>query len=273
MGGKLSMSEARKWVKERYGAIATGAQQGCCGEASCCGDPAAITAERIGYSQEDLAAVPDGANLGLGCGNPIALASIKPGETVLDLGSGAGFDAFLAAARVGPTGHVIGVDMTPEMIEKARANAAAGGDENVEFRLGDIENMPVEDGSVDLVISNCVLNLVPDKAKAFSEIVRVLKPGGRLAISDIVLDGPLPESLRGSEEGYCSCVSGALERNDYLAKMAAAGLQQVQVVSAVDAAALLASDCCGGGAADSELSGIVTSIHLTARKAQSGETR
>jgi SAM-dependent methyltransferase len=267
------MSQPKEWVKERYGAIATGAQQGCCGEASCCGDGASATAERVGYTQEDLAAVPEGANLGLGCGNPIALAGIRLGETVLDLGSGAGFDAFLAAVRVGPTGHVIGVDMTPEMIEKARANAAAGGDANVEFRLGDIENMPVEDGSVDLVISNCVLNLVPDKSKAFREIVRVLKPGGRLAVSDIVLDGPLPESLQGSEDGYCSCISGAIGREEYLAKLAAAGLQEVQVVSAVDAAALLASECCGGGTAESELSGIVTSIHVTARKAQSGETR
>ena len=265
-----SQSGPKEWVKERYGAIATGAQQGCCGEASCCGDPAAITAARIGYSQEDLAAVPDGANLGLGCGNPIALASIKPGETVLDLGSGAGFDAFLAAARVGPTGHVIGVDMTPEMIEKARANAAAGGDANVEFRLGDIERLPVANASVDLVISNCVLNLVPDKEQAFREIVRVLKPGGRIAVSDIVLDGPLPESLGGNEESYCSCVSGALGRGEYLAKLAAAGLQDVTVVSEADAAALLAGDCCGDGVSESELSGVVTSVHITGRKPAAG---
>ncbi len=258
------MSQPKQWVKERYGAIAAGAQQGCCAEASCCGDPAAITAERIGYPQEDLAAAPEGANLGLGCGNPIALASIKEGETVLDLGSGAGFDAFLAAARVGPTGHVIGVDMTPEMIAQARANASKGGYSNVEFRLGDIEDLPVEDGSIDLVISNCVLNLVPDKAKAFREIVRVLKPGGRLAVSDIVLDGPLPERLRTSEEAYCSCVSGALQRGEYLAKMTAAGLRHVQVVSEADAAALLAGDCCGEGSSESELAGVVTSIHVTA---------
>ena len=266
MKGRETMSQAKEWVKERYGAIATQAQEGCCCGCSCGDDDAVAVAERIGYQAEDLAAVPAGANLGLGCGNPIALASIKPGETVLDLGSGAGFDAFLAAARVGPTGHVIGVDMTPEMIEKARANAAAGGDANVEFRLGDIENMPVEDGSVDLVISNCVLNLVPDKAKAFREIVRVLKPGGRLAVSDIVLDGPLPERLRASEEAYCSCVSGALERGAYLAAMTAAGLREVRVVSEADAAALLAGDCCGEGSSESELAGVVTSIHVTARK-------
>jgi len=262
------MSEAKEWVKERYGAIAAGAQQGCCGAgAACCGNPAAIAAESIGYRAEDLAAVPEGANLGLGCGNPIALAGIVPGETVLDLGSGAGFDAFLAAARVGPSGRVIGVDMTPEMVAQAQANAAKGDYANVEFRLGDIESMPVGDASIDLVISNCVLNLVPDKAKAFAEIARVLKPGGRVAVSDIVLDGPLPESLQGSEEGYCSCISGAVGREEYLAKLAAAGLRQVQVVSEADAATLLASDCCGGGATESELSGVVTSIHVTARRA------
>jgi len=267
------MSRPKEWVKERYGAIATAAQQGCCGAGAACCDATAAVASEIGYRAEELAAVPAGANLGLGCGNPLALASISPGETVLDLGSGAGFDAFLAAARVGPTGQVIGVDMTPEMIEKARANAQAGGYANVEFRLGDIEGLPVEDASVDLVISNCVLNLVPDKAKAFAEIVRVLRPGGRVAVSDIVLDGPLPEALKANEGAYCSCISGAIGREEYLAKLAAAGLRDVRVVSAVDAAALLASDCCGGGATESELSGVVTSIHVTARKAQSGETR
>ena len=264
------MSQPKEWVKERYGAIAENAQQGCCGQSSCC-DAASTVAESIGYTHEDLAAVPAGANLGLGCGNPIALASIEPGETVLDLGSGAGFDAFLAAARVGPAGHVIGVDMTPEMIAQARANAAKSGYANVEFRMGDIESLPVEDGSVDLVISNCVLNLVPDKATAFREIARVLKPGGRVAISDIVLDGPLPESLQGSENGYCSCISGAIGRQEYLAEMAAAGLRQVAIMSEADAAALLSSDCCGNGLDESKLRGVVTSIHVTATKPASGE--
>jgi arsenite methyltransferase len=258
-------SQPKQWVKERYGAIAEGAQQGCC-SGSCCGDSATTTAALIGYSQEELAAVPAGANLGLGCGNPLALASIVPGETVLDLGSGAGFDAFLAAARVGPEGRVIGVDMTPEMIEKARATAAASGYTDVEFRLGDIENLPVEDGSVDLVISNCVLNLVPDKPQTFREIVRVLKPGGRVAISDIVLDGPLPKALQESEEGYCSCISGAISRSEYLADLRAAGLQEVQIQAETDAAALLAGDCCGEGVSEVELSGVVTSIQVTAKK-------
>ena len=267
-----SQSGPREWVKKRYGAIAEGSQQGCCGETSAC-DAAPTAALRIGYTQDDLAAAPAGANLGLGCGNPVALAGIEPGETVLDLGSGAGLDAFLAAARVGPSGRVIGVDLTPEMVETARRNAEEGGYANVEFRLGDIESLPVEDASVDLVISNCVLNLVPDKAAAFREIVRVLKPGGRIAVSDIVLDGPLPESLQGSEDGYCSCISGAIGREEYLAKLAAAGLRDVHVVSALDAAALLAQECCGGGVTESELSGVVTSLHITARKAESGETR
>ena len=267
------MSEAKEWVKERYGAIATQAQEGCCCGCSCGDDDAVAVAERIGYRAEEVAAVPEGANLGLGCGNPLALASIAPGETVLDLGSGAGFDAFLAAARVGPTGRVIGVDLTPEMIEQARANAEKGGYANTEFRLGDIERLPVEDASADLVISNCVLNLAPDKPKAFREIVRVLKPGGRVAISDIVLDGPLPAALRESEDGYCSCVSGAIGRQEYVAGMAAAGLQDVAVVSEADAAPLLAGECCGTGLDPTELAGVVTSIHVTGRKPALGDQR
>ena len=263
------MMRQKQWVKERYGAIAEGAQRGCCERLDCC-NAASGVAETIGYTQEDLATVPGGANLGLGCGNPLALAGITPGETVLDLGSGAGFDAFLAAARVGPAGRVIGIDMTPQMIAQARANAAKGDYANVEFRLGDIENMPVESNSVDLVISNCVLNLVPDKGKAFSEIVRVLRPGGRVAISDIVLDGPLPDSLKGDESAYCSCISGAIGREEYLMKLKEAGVQDVAVVSAVDAASLLAQDCCGAGVAESELAGAVTSIQVTGRKPGSG---
>jgi SAM-dependent methyltransferase len=163
---------------------------------------------------------------------------------------------------------VIGVDMTREMI--AQANAAKGGYANVEFRLGDIESMPVESSSVDLVISNCVLNLVPDKTRAFSEIVRVLRPGGRIAVSDIVLDGPLPESLRSNEGAYCSCISGAIGREEYLMKLKEAGLHDVAVVSAADAASLLAQDCCGDGAGESELVGVVTSIQVTGRKPDSG---
>ena len=258
------MSKRKAWVKERYGAIA--ASGGSC----CCGEPASSdeVASRIGYTPQELAAAPAGANLGLGCGNPIAIASIQPGETVLDLGSGAGFDAFLAAARVGPAGRVIGVDMTPEMIEKARANAAASGFANVEFRLGEIERMPVESSSVDLVISNCVLNLVPDKPAAFRELVRVLKPGGRLAISDIVLDRPLPAELADDPDAWCACVGGAISRQEYLQGLREAGLVQVEVMSEADAAPLLAGECCGEGA---ELpAGMATSIAVTGRKPLSG---
>ena len=255
------MSEPKKWIKERYGAIAANAASTCCSQSSCC-DAASSPSERIGYTPNDLASVPTGADLGLGCGNPTALASIEPGETVLDLGSGAGFDAFLAAARVGPTGRVIGVDLTPEMVAQAQQNAAAGDTTNVEFRLGDIEALPIDDASIDLVISNCVLNLVPDKPKAFREIVRVLEPGGRVAISDIVLEGPLPKSLEANEGAYCSCISGAIGRAEYLAELAAAGIADINVVSAVDAAPILASDCCGGGVSESDLTGLVTSISL-----------
>jgi SAM-dependent methyltransferase len=265
MKGAPDMMRQKQWVKERYGAIAEGAQRGCCERSNGC-DAASGVAEIIGYTQEDLAIVPGGANLGLGCGNPLALASITPGETVLDLGSGAGFDAFLAAARVGPAGRVIGIDMTPQMVAQARANAAKGDYANVEFRLGDIENMPVESNSVDLVISNCVLNLVPDKGKAFSEIARVLRHCGRIAISDIVLDGPLPDSLKGDEGAYCSCISGAIDRITYLAKLTGAGLADVRVMSETDAASLLAGDCGGDSAGTSQLSGVVTSIQVTGRK-------
>ncbi len=176
-----------------------------------------------------MRSVPDGANLGLGCGNPTALASLKRGETVLDLGSGAGFDCFLAAREVGPEGRVIGVDMTPEMVEKARGNARRGGYANVEFRLGEIENLPVADGSVDVVISNCVINLSPEKRKVFDEAYRALKPGGRLLISDLVLSKPIPESVKNSASAYVGCIAGATSKEEYLATIAAAGFRDVGV--------------------------------------------
>ncbi|MBA7664096.1 Arsenite methyltransferase [subsurface metagenome] len=174
--------------------------------------------------------VPDDANLGLGCGNPIALASLIEGETVLDLGSGAGFDCFLAANRVGKGGKVIGVDMTPEMIEKARENAEKGGYQNVEFRLGEIESLPAADNSIDIIISNCVVNLSPDKKKVFREAFRVLKPGGRLMVSDIVLLKELPDFIRKSVAAYVGCISGALMKAEYLATITEAGFQEVQVL-------------------------------------------
>lgn len=217
-------------AREKYGTIAA-ASGSCCPSASCCGGPAVVTeiGKKIGYADSDLSAVPEGANLGLGCGNPIALASLREGETVLDLGSGAGFDCFLAAGRVGPAGRVIGVDMTPEMIERARENARKDGIENVEFRLGDIERLPVGDGSVDVIISNCVINLAPDKGLVFSEAFRVLKPGGRLMVSDIVLTRPLPDALKNSVAAYIGCVAGAALKEDYLAAMRQAGFEDVTV--------------------------------------------
>jgi SAM-dependent methyltransferase len=184
----------------------------------------------IGYTEEELKAVPEGANLGLGCGNPVALASLREGEIVLDLGSGAGFDCFLVANRVGETGKVIGVDMTPEMLERARKNARKGNYANVEFRLGEIENLPVADNAVDIVISNCVINLAPDKRKVFKEAFRVLKPGGRLMISDMVLLKELPDFIKNSIEAYIGCLSGAIMRDEYIGAIKAAGFQEVNII-------------------------------------------
>ncbi len=219
-------------VKARYGKIA---KQGtsCCGPASSCcgsGDLAKDISRRIGYSEEEITGAPEGANLGLGCGNPVALASLREGETVLDLGSGAGFDCFLAANKVGEKGKVIGVDMTPEMVEKANENAKKNNYKNVEFRLGDIETLPVENDSIDVVMSNCVINLSPDKGKAFREAFRALKPGGRLTISDIVLLEELPTFIRESIDAYVGCVSGAMIKSEYLRKIEAAGFRDVRVI-------------------------------------------
>lgn len=208
----------------------------CCGSDCGCGssdDPDRIGAA-VGYSEEELHAVPEGANLGLGCGNPTALDHIPAGATVLDLGSGAGFDCFLAARRVGPEGHVIGVDMTPEMVERARANAARMGFEHVEFRLGEIEHLPVASGSVDVLLSNCVINLSPDKPRVFAEAFRVLRPGGRLMVSDLVLSRDLPAFIRQSAEAYAGCIGGAELQDRYLALIEAAGFEDVRVVGKGD---------------------------------------
>ena len=183
----------------------------------------------MGYSEAELAAVPDGANLGLGCGNPQAIAAMQPGETVVDLGSGAGFDCFLAARQVGKTGHVIGVDMTHEMLNKARDNAARIGGGNVEFRLGELEHLPIADNTADVVISNCVINLVPDKEKVFREAFRVLKPGGRLAVSDIINTAPLPAELRSDPALLCGCIAGAASAERVERWLATAGFVDVRV--------------------------------------------
>ena len=219
-------------VKEGYGKIAL--QGGsCCASSSCCGGSslAKDISKTVGYSDAEMTAVPEGANLGLGCGNPVAIASLKEGETVLDLGSGAGFDAFLAAQKVGETGRVIGVDMTPEMLKRARANAAKGHYYNVEFRQGEIEYLPVENNSVDVIISNCVINLSTDKQRVFKEAFRVLRQGGRLMISDLVLVKDLPEVIKESVEAYVGCLAGAVRKEDYLTLIREAGFQGIKIVS------------------------------------------
>jgi len=228
----MKEAEIKRMVREGYAQRVQNKSSCCAPASSCCGsgDPAESMSKAIGYTEEELGSVPDGANLGLGCGNPIALASLAEGETVLDLGSGAGFDCFLAANKVGKTGKVIGVDMTPEMLDKARENARKGDYENVEFRLGEIENLPAADNTIDIIISNCVINLSPDKKNVFAEAFRVLKPGGRLMVSDIVLLKELPGFIRDSIAAYVGCISGALMKAEYLNTITEAGFQEVQVL-------------------------------------------
>jgi SAM-dependent methyltransferase len=225
-------------VRQRYGQAArTGSS--CCGpQPGPCGSSTDVSGAH-GYSQADLSAVPEEANLGLGCGAPLGHLGLQPGETVLDLGSGPGLDAFLAARVVGPAGRVIGVDMTPEMLERARTTAARAGIANVEFREGRLEVLPVADASVDAVTSNCVINLVPDKAAVFAEVARVLRPGGRLVISDIVLDGALPPAIGRDVYAYVGCVSGAMERTTYLGLLQRAGLAEIEILRDVDYLAAL----------------------------------
>jgi arsenite methyltransferase len=219
--------EIKEAVRDRYAGHATAGTSCCAGaDSSCCGTN---TSQLLGYDSGDLAAIPADADLGLGCGNPLAMLELREGETVLDLGSGGGIDCFLAAKRVGPTGHVIGVDMTPEMLSRARKNADQGGYANVEFRLGEIEHLPVADSSVDAIISNCVVNLVPSKAQVFADAFRVLKPGGRLSVSDIVMLGDVPTAIRDSVDAYVACLSGAILREEYLALLEAAGFANITV--------------------------------------------
>jgi len=228
----MKKEEIRKAVRAGYAKIVKNAGTCCLPSASCCGSENAVEniSRGIGYSPEDLKAAPEGANLGLGCGNPVALASLREGETVIDLGSGAGFDCFLAAHKVGESGQVIGVDMTPEMLDKARENARTGGYRNVEFRLGEIENLPIANNVGDIIISNCVINLSPDKKRTFKEAFRVLKPGGRLMVSDIVLLKDLPAAWKDSIEAYVGCVAGADLKDDYIDAIKAAGFQEVRII-------------------------------------------
>jgi SAM-dependent methyltransferase len=233
-GGRLpddaSADDVRAIVREKYGTIAETGACGCdCEALGCCGTGDPAVSEQIGYSASETAAIPEESDLGLGCGNPLAFADARPGETVLDLGSGAGIDCFLAARRVGPTGHVIGVDMTPSMIERARAAAAKHGFSQVEFRPGEIEHLPVDDASVDLVISNCVVNLSPEKPRVFGEAFRVLKPGGRMVVSDLVLLRALTPEQDRSVRLLVGCIAGASLRGDYLDMIRAAGFADVEV--------------------------------------------
>ena len=242
----------RQAVRNRYGKIASAGSVvsgispsgSCCGESgtaggknsasACCGG-SDVSSEQMsalmGYSKKDFDSVPEGANMGLGCGNPVALASLQTGETVVDLGSGGGFDCFLAAKQVGHTGKVIGVDMTPDMLSKARANAEKIQAKNVEFRLGEIEHLPIADETADVIISNCVINLSPDKPQVFAEMLRTLKPGGRVSVSDIVTSGEIPASLRGNMQAWGDCVAGALDMDDYVVAMKGVGFEDVNLVA------------------------------------------
>ncbi|MBK5092502.1 MAG: arsenite methyltransferase [Actinobacteria bacterium] len=227
----MKEEKIKKAVREGYAEVAKTESTCYTPAGSCCSgaDLAQDISKHVGYTDEDLGAVPEGANLGLGCGNPVALASLKEGETVVDLGSGAGFDSFLASRQVGSKGRVIGVDMTPEMLDKARENAQKGGFENVEFRLGEIEHLPVADNSVDAIISNCVINLVPDKSAVFSDAFRVLKPGGRLMVSDIVLLKELPAVILESVTAYVGCLAGAMMKDAYIGAIESAGFTEVEI--------------------------------------------
>lgn len=230
----MKEDKVRKIVREGYAKIARN-ERTCCSDPACCApngvaDMDEELGKKMGYSEVDMESVPEGSNLGLGCGNPIALASLQKGETVLDLGSGGGFDCFLAANRVGKDGKIIGVDMTPEMIDKARGNARKGSYRNVEFRLGEIENLPVADSTVDVVISNCVINLSPNKKRVFEEAFRVLKPAGRLMVSDIVLSKELPEIIKKNAQALVGCISGAEIKDKYLRMIEKAGFDEVKVM-------------------------------------------
>ena len=229
--------EVRQTVRQLY---SQAAKAGCCGT-QCCSGSSPELSQQMGYSLEEMQSVPEGANLGFGCGNPQAIASLKKGEVVLDLGCGAGFDSFLAARQVGESGHVIGVDMTPEMLAKARANASAGGYHTVEFRLGEIEHLPVADNSVDVILSNCVINLSPDKPQVFAEAFRVLKPSGRLAISDVVATTELPEHIRQDTLLHAGCIAGASSIAALEAMLQAVGFVDIQISPKKESSALISN--------------------------------
>ncbi len=267
---KLHDLALKDLVRARYGGIAAGTQSAHAAPANaCCGEGADSTldskAREMGYTAAEVASVPEGANLGLGCGNPQAIAALKPAEIVLDLGSGAGFDCLLAASAVGPEGRVIGVDMTHEMLAKARANAARIGARNVEFRLGEIEHLPVADAIADVIISNCVVNLVPDKAQVFREAYRALKPGGRLAISDVVNVAPLPEDLRADPALLCGCVAGAVPAERVETLLRAAGFTDIAITVKPNSREMIADWAPGRG-----IENCVAAAIIEARKPREG---
>jgi arsenite methyltransferase len=262
-----TQDDIRQHVRESYAEVAEASNAGsCCGvESSCCGvsDDTAINtliSTRMGYSQDDLDAVPSGADMGLGCGNPRAIASLQVGEVVVDLGSGGGFDAFLAAQEVGKTGRVIGVDMTPAMISKARANADKGQYSQVEFRLGEIEHLPIADNSVDVIISNCVINLSPNKAQVFCDAFRVLKPGGRLAISDVVASTEMPDDMKNDPLLHAGCMAGAELVHELEKMMAEAGFNEIRIAPKDESRAFIKDWAPGQGVEDYVLSATIEAI-------------
>jgi SAM-dependent methyltransferase len=264
----LKNDEIRRAVRRRYSRIVDTRQAGCGCAPGCCGAPAADAAgisQSLGYSPEEVGAVPEGANLGLGCGNPQAIAALKPGEVVLDLGSGGGFDCFLAARQVGETGRVIGVDMTPEMISQARANAAQTGHGNVEFHLGEIENLPVADDTADVVISNCVINLSPDKPRVFAEIFRALKPGGRVAVSDVVATAELPEAVRQDLALHAGCIAGASLIPEVEAMLHACGFTGIRVTPKEESRTFIREWAPGTNVADFVVSADIHAVKPAAR--------
>lgn len=257
----MKANDIRDNVRQHYAKIARTNGSSCCSGSSCCRSKTARdTSAQLGYSAEELNAVPEGANLGLGCGNPQAIAALRPGETVLDLGSGAGFDCFLAAQRVDPTGRVIGVDMTPDMISKARANAEVGGYANVEFRLGEIEALPVADGTVDVIMSNCVINLSPEKPRVYREAFRVLKSGGRLAISDMVALKPMPEEIKNDIALLSGCVAGAALVDDLERMLREAGFTQISIQVSTASRELIKDWAPGSGIEEYVAPAIITAV-------------
>ncbi|MDA8232609.1 MAG: arsenite methyltransferase [Magnetospirillum sp.] len=263
----MNPEDTKDLVRKTYGAIAARDGGGCSPASTCCARQSPPSAgdmsRRMGYSADDLSQAPEGSNLGLGCGNPQALAALRPGEVVVDLGSGAGFDCFLAARQVGPAGRVIGVDMTHEMLAKARENARRVGAANVEFRLGEIEHLPIADNTADVVISNCVINLSPDKPQVFREAFRVLKPGGRLAVSDVIRFAPMPPALAEDAGLLCGCVAGAATKTDIEHWLATAGFQHVRVEAKPESRDLIGDWAPGRGVED-----YVVSALIEARKPQ-----